>query len=325
MNEQEIINKLNNLKTSLADATWRKSNRSILVSQIYGSSINEAELEFNWPLAFFKGLSLSLAGKVSRSIAATILVLFFVASTGAASIIAARETKPGDSLYMAKIVGEKAQLVFTFDESAKAKLGLRFASNRAEELSQVLAEEGQDAAKARTAESLVSDFKKEISEVKSRIEKISPRTMAVAPKTTANEGSRNDQTKTATSEISQADNHFFQADLGKDKNGIDLAEPETGSKNTNAAATSPATTSKNLENEAASSTPSQLPDPKALVEQAQELLNQKDYEGIISKLDEADKAISQVKIDDKQGIPSENATTSISDLDADKSSTSTIK
>lgn len=321
MSEKEIINKLQSLKNIKADNAWKQGNRSILISQIYGTSKSEAELEFNWLAAFGHELSASLMGKVSRSIATVILSLIFIGSAGTASFIAARETKPGDSLYMAKIMGEKAQLVFTFDDNAKAKLGLQFASNRAEELSKVLAEKGGDGDRAQTAENLVNNFKKEISEVKSRIVKISPEAANLARRA-AGKDSQSDRAKTGASETAEDNNHFFQADLGKDKNGIDLSEPVTGSQKDEV--TPASTTGQEIEKIAASTTP-QLADPKVLVEQAQELLNQGDYGGIINKLEEADKAISQVKIDESHEVTSTaNATTTDSNQETE-SGTSTDK
>ena len=53
----------------------------------------------------------------------------------------AEKTKPGDSLYIAKIVSEKTQYALTFDDKSKAQLGLQFATNRVEEMNKVLAEE----------------------------------------------------------------------------------------------------------------------------------------------------------------------------------------
>jgi hypothetical protein len=287
MNEREIIDQLNKLKSVNAESRWKENNRSILVSQIFGSQTEIKKFEFNWPLIFMKELPFQMVQSVPKSFAAVILTLVFLASAGTASIIAARESKPGDSLYAAKIVGEKAQYALTFNDEDKAKLGMEFAGNRAEEISKVLAETSSDK-KNETVVGLVNDFKKEINNIRTRLEKNKPAENSPLAKNTENKASN---VKNINKDNTEGDNgKFFGADIGKDDKGVEVSG--TAIKNETE---KPTTTPIVAEKPAVSTTtPKTLDDPKALLEEAKVFLDNKNYDATLNKLEAADKAINQV-------------------------------
>ena len=177
MTEQELIKQLNSLNKIKLDNQWKNDNREILLNQI-SSSQEEAQIS---RLASLRSgfrilenmLPQQLIRQLSQPVWAVVLIMVIVFGGGIVSLNASRDTKPGDSLYIAKVISEKAQLAVTFNEKEKAKLGIEFAGNRAKEITQVLAE-ADNAIKEKDAkvEKLTKDFKKEINTVKSRLVKI---------------------------------------------------------------------------------------------------------------------------------------------------------
>src|SRR3989339_293021 len=101
---------------------------------------------------------LSLLRYVSQPVMAVFLIAGVLLGGGFFSLNAAKDTKPGDSLYIAKIISEKTQFALTFNEKKKVKLGIEFAGNRAKEITQVLSEEGDVEIRV---EKLKDNFKKQ--------------------------------------------------------------------------------------------------------------------------------------------------------------------
>ncbi|RLC36908.1 hypothetical protein DRH27_04535, partial [Candidatus Falkowbacteria bacterium] len=215
MADKEILKKLNSLNCIKADSGWKKKSREILLSQITGGDFNKEPEEFHVGLA--QVLSFSWLRRVSQPIMAVFLIVIFILGSGIISLRAARNTKPGDSFYIAKIFNEKAHQVFTFNEEEKARLGLEFAGNRAEELSQVLVEPG-NGDKEEKVEKLVNNFKKEISVAKTRIEKINFKAKS--------EEEPAEEMAEATGPAAEEDDlRVFSANADKDENGIQIFEP----------------------------------------------------------------------------------------------------
>lgn len=166
MKDSHIINNLKELKKVKPDTKWQKDNRALLMNQI-SSGQGEGVLgskfwqKLELPFIYMRSLPQPV-------LAVILIVLFFGGSS--LSMYAARDAQPGQALYVAKKVGEKTQLAFTFDEEKKLKLGLEFANERVQELNQVL--ETQDENTEEKVVRLVEDFKKEISVAKERAEKI---------------------------------------------------------------------------------------------------------------------------------------------------------
>lgn len=165
MKDKDLIKQLNTLKEIKPRSSWVKDNREVLLSQISGGTTNEKYGGYG----FFKKLRFTFATLPQPAIAVFLIGAILIGSS-VASIKAARDSKPGDSLYVAKLINEKAKFALTFSEEKKARLGLEFAGNRAEELRSVLSLNGE-MEKERVA-GLVEDFKKEISVARERLVKI---------------------------------------------------------------------------------------------------------------------------------------------------------
>jgi len=258
MNEKEILGQLNKFQDVKPDDAWKKSNREILLSQI--SNSQSTNVEFSWAQTF--RIHMQALTNMSQPAMAVVLIMLFIVSGGTLGLRASQGTKPGDSLYIAKIISEKAQLAMAFNDESKVKLGIAFAGNRADELTQVLAskdDQPMSVSDKQEVSSLVDSLKQQIINVKSQAEKIQPATSEVAVKPTEDDGGK-----------------IFAAGAGKMVNGLQVSEKVNIPAATKATGTP-------VVKEA---------DTKTILEQAKEYLKQENYDAAISKLEEAGKVIN---------------------------------
>jgi hypothetical protein len=212
---------------------------------------------------------------MARPVWATSLVSVLILVIGVGGVYASKNSKPGDSLYIAKIISEKAQFVVTFNEKDKARLGLEFATNRAKEITQVLEEsEEPENKKIEKVEQLSQNFKKEISQVKSRLTTI---------KATEKQSNQNEE-----------DLQVSGANLSKDSQGMEISEqtkPTVQEKvlvenQSNIISTTTATTTTATVEEVLNNT------DKAL-EEVEKMFDEKNYDGTITKIEEVKQIINQ--------------------------------
>jgi len=275
MNDKDLLKKLNNLKTIKPDDSWKKSYRDILYSQISAGSIDNKQ-ESNLK-TILKNIE---PGKIfihmARPIWVTSLISVLILVVGVGGVYASKNSKPGDSLYIAKIISEKAQFAITFDEKNKAKLGLEFATNRAKEITQVLEESKEpENKKIEKVEQLSQNFKKEISQVKSRLTTI---------KATENKSNQN----------KEEDLQISGANLSKDSQGMKISEqtkPVAQEKilvenQFNIIATTTATST-------IAKTEQVLNNSDKALEEAEKMFDEKNYNGTINKIEEVKQIINQ--------------------------------
>lgn len=290
MNEQELLKQLNNLRNIKPDSQWEKGNRDLLFNQIcgpqsaLGGQSEDREAGISWIKVFGNMAAHSkIIKQLSQPAFIVCAIVIIVFCTGIAGIKAAQNTKPGDSLYIAKIISEKTQFAITFDEKDKAKLGLDFAGNRAREISQVIAE--SDKNKEAQVEKLTKDFKNEIKQVKSRMNAIVKKD-AVAGGSAATGHRQGGAGKPNETQGTEQGAGVFSANLGKDNQRMEISEPEN--KNQSPAATTtetaavktvPVSGGKTLEN---------------ALDEAEKLFDEKNYDGTLNKLNEANDIINKV-------------------------------
>lgn len=263
MNDKKLFKKLNNLKTIKPDDNWKKNYREILLSQIFaGAAANKSEssLKIIWENIMPGKILTDLAKPVWVTFSVSVLILV----VGVGGVYAAKNSKPGDSLYIAKIISEQAQLAITFNEKDKAKLGLDFATNRAREITQVLKESKEPADKKdKKIEQLSQNFKKEISQVKNRLTTI---------KAAENQNKKE----------KEEEPKVFGANLGKNNQRMEIAEPAK-----------PTADPKIDLNQAATTTKENLNSPDKVLAEAEKMFDEKNYDSAIDKLEEANKVINQ--------------------------------
>lgn len=216
MQDKDLFKQLNALKSIKPDRAWKERNRELLFKQIAGDLPSENKLTF---AQILESYIFAPAIKVfSQPVWTAAIIALLALAGGTASIFASRNAKPGDSLYIAKIISEKAQMTLTFNEKEKAKLNIEFAGNRAKELSQVINENKNETVKNEKIEQLSNDFKKEIASAKSKLRNINS-IVAAKKNITAN-----NQSAAAVSGEQNEDNQIFGANSGKSEQGMDVAE-----------------------------------------------------------------------------------------------------
>ncbi len=293
MNEKELISQLNNLKNIKPDDTWKRESRDILLSQIsagdYSSEISERRFAVSYYLRNF----------FHQPVLVVSVILLAVLGGGIFSVGAARDTKPGDSLYIAKIISEKAQLAVTFNEKDKAKLGIEFAGNRAKEIARVLAEESGDDKEVKV-EKLARSFKKEISAAKTRLKNIK----VIKDDKKEKEGVESVQEENAAE---QEDNtQVFSANLGKKDKGMQVYTADNGGSETSSSAAADDSADAAPENSVAGDSGN---DVEQVLGEAEELFARKDYDGTLNKLEEVNNIIDHIDGAADGETQSESATT----------------
>jgi len=171
MTNKELIAKLDSLKNINPDANWLSNNRELLLSQISNSGARELSA---WSVFVINFSSLAkAASKPAYALGAFILILL----TGSIfSHQAFSSAKPNDSLYIARIISEKAKLNTMFNADERNKLAVQFATEHAQDISAVLADPqfNNDENKDQVAK-LNESFNDEINSVKTHISYLSPK------------------------------------------------------------------------------------------------------------------------------------------------------
>lgn len=266
MNEKELIQKLNSLKEIKPDNSWKHQNREILYSQVKNSAGPRKQNIFVSIREFFAQPSFAIVS----------LVAFLI--VGSFFSVRAVNLRPGDSLYIAQVISEKAQLAITFDQEKRSKMEMQFASDRAKMIARVLAEANLEDESNEKSIKLTEDFKREINIVKNKIQE-----MKLAEESKIASG--------AETENREEDVYVMGASLGKDEQGLEFLEaPETeASQATPESGGEAVVASSELEGESdEGGSTGKLDNTHKKLEEAEELFDQKDYNGAFSKLEEID-------------------------------------
>jgi hypothetical protein len=255
MKEKEILRQLNKFQNVAPDDSWKKSNRELLLSQISNSQAQDVEI--GW-LNSLK-IQLQAFNSAYQPAVAVVLILAFIVSGGTFGLKASQDTKPGDSLYIAKRISEKTQLAFTFNEEKKKQLGIEFMGNRMDELSQVLA--------SADAESQKDEMVKTIDNLKREVSNAKNTNLAVKPEEESEEVVEEEQQE-------EEGGMVFTANSNKDEKGIQISESSVP------------------EDKASSTEEIMEEEPEDMLKQAKELLEKEDYDGVILKLEEVGSSIA---------------------------------
>jgi len=177
MTEKDLIAKLNKLQEIKPDSAWLASNRELLLSQVSNSGAREIS---PWQ-SFVINLS-SLANAASKPAYALGVFVLILLGSSAFSHQIFNGAQPNDSMYIARIISEKAKLNTVIDTKERNILAVQFATEHAQDISSVLAdpafnkEENQD-----QVAKLNENFKREITAVKNHIDYIEEPALAAAP------------------------------------------------------------------------------------------------------------------------------------------------
>lgn len=271
MTNKEFIAKLSNLQKTAPDAAWLKSNRELLLTQVSNSGADN--------LSVWKTLLINLSSLAKASVQPAYALGVFVLVLVGGSVFGNQvfsQVKPNDSLYIARIISEKAKLNTIFDTVERDKLAAQFATQHAQEISAVLADPkfNTDQNQAQVA-ALSASFNQEIINAKSRL---------VEEKKTTVDG---DVAIADSAKNNRGLQVFVPGQAPDSITGTSTApaakEGSEGIKDDKLTATSTATTTIEILEKTESGSD--------ILDEAQKLFDQKEYDQASNKLKEADGVI----------------------------------
>lgn len=207
MTDKELIVKLNSLKKVSPDQNWLKDNRDLLVSQISNSGARELS---TWKTFIINFNSFAQAASHPAYALGVFVLVLITGSLFSHQVFSS--AKPNDSLYIARIISEKAKLNTMFNANERNKLAVQFATEHAQDISAVLAdpEFNNDSNKDQVAK-LSESFNQEINSVKSHISYLTPKAVK-----NSDVDVKNDINDTVS-----------MANSLKDNNGVEIFEDKT--------------------------------------------------------------------------------------------------
>jgi hypothetical protein len=166
MTEKDLIKKLHNLREIKADAEWLKSNRDLLYSQISNSGAKEISPWSSFVINFS-----SLAKTISMPAMALGSFLVLILATSIFSHQLLMNAKPNQSLYIARVISEKARLNTILNTESRDKMAAQFAASHAQDIITVLSDPTISSNEQEVAK-LNESFKAEIKTVQKSIAKL---------------------------------------------------------------------------------------------------------------------------------------------------------
>jgi len=162
MTERELIKKLNNLQHVKPDDSWKTSHREILLAQVQNTS-GDFHLS---ALGNFWMLTRNVFASVPQFAWASVAIVLFLA-TGI--FFGDRlPVGPNNSLYIARVISERAKLSAMSDGAAKSRLTVQYSSGHARDIASTLSDANNTSNQAEVAK-LNDTFKTEIAKVKENL------------------------------------------------------------------------------------------------------------------------------------------------------------
>ncbi|MFA5024595.1 MAG: hypothetical protein WC523_06620 [Patescibacteria group bacterium] len=284
MTEKELISKLNSLKNINPDQNWLNSNRELLLSQISNSGATE--------LSVWKTFIINLESLAKTSLQPAVAFGVFALVLISGSLFGQQlftNAKPNDSLYIARIVSEKAKLSLVFNSEAREKMAVQFASNHAQDIASTLADPQFDqAANQDQVAKLNESFNKEVETVKNRVDKLATVT---------------DKNPTTKITANPDDQIFSASENNKDNQGIQVGESRefnpmltfnTSSTNPAVLTATPTLLTTGLTTTTTTTAPTVIEEDSPankILDEAKQLFEKKDYTKALDKLKEVDQII----------------------------------
>ena len=261
MTDKDLIKKLNSLSNISPDLSWKASNRDLLLSQISNSGARDLSA---WQIFVINFNSLAKTVSKPAYALGAFVVLLITGSLFSHQVFG--NAKPNDSLYIARIISEKAKLNTMFNSDERNKLAVQFATEHAQDISAVLAnpEFNNDTNKDQVAK-LNASFDTEINTVKNKINYLIPKK------------DQDVKEVIATDTVSMAGS-------SKDNSGVQLLE----AKSDNKIATPSTATITPVSQTISSSTDASA---DTILDEAKQLFDKKDYTKASNKLKEVDELI----------------------------------
>jgi len=289
MTEKDLIVKLNNLKNVNPDSQWLESNRDLLLTQI--SNAGTVKLSV-WKTFFINLNSFAKTAAKPAYALVTLFMILVVGSLFANTVFGG--AKPNDTLYIARLISEKAKLGTIFNTQQRDKLAAQFATERAQDISAVLAdpEINNNNNQAQIAQ-LSASFNNEINTVKDHLSRLS----------SENAGASKSQVSQATNTKIKADQTATGSDGsvsiagdGKNVNALQIFKDPNLKANWTATSTATSSASSTTATDTVTIDGVKTGTSSAtqkILDDAQKLFDQKSYQEALDKLKEVDQLINK--------------------------------
>lgn len=205
MTDRDLIKKLGNLKEIKPEASWLKANRASLYTQISNSGATQLS---TWS-TFVINLKSVLKTASAPAVALASLMFVLIGSSAYGHLLLSN-TKPNQSLYIARELSEKAKLTTILNTEAREKMASQFAVNNAQDIATVLSDPNFN--NTQEIEKLNVKFNEEINVVRKNVAKL-----------------EKPLTLNSVSEVATNSDEVYSATLGKDKNGVSIVGTENNS------------------------------------------------------------------------------------------------
>ncbi len=291
MKDRELFQQLHNLNSMKPDIVWKNKQRKLFLNQI---NVSSADLSTNDSWVGLSDKFFIFIKTLTQPVGMAFLVVFLLLTGGLTGLRMSQSARPGDSLYLAKIVGEKTQFALALSEKRKVQLGLDFAANRVREIKQIIADDNTKEIKSERIDKLLQDFKAEIKNAKQRIVMISKDKKAVEDSSLLKETEEDKQNSSLNQVENLSEEYIFSAGSAKTDQGIEVSKHSQNQNNSNDIMITnkgKATTTK--QKIASSSLPIISENPEIILDKAGELLQAEDYDKAMDILDKAGKIIDQ--------------------------------
>jgi len=205
MTDKELLKQLNSLKSIKMDSELKESNKRVLMTQISNTISTDFEVKPFNNFFFYVRNVLSMSSKPAMVLSG---VFLFVVTSLFLGNDFYKDSKPNDSLYIARVISERARLNTVFSSTERERLAMEFASKHAEDIATLLMdpkfnnEENQE-----EVAKLTASFRSEIEKVRMNVEK-------------------SENIKTEKPAEKSEDVLVFSASTLKDENGIEISVPE---------------------------------------------------------------------------------------------------
>ncbi len=281
MTDKQLLQQLKALKNINLDEKTKQANKDILFSQISNTFIKSEKIVGGYLFNFKNVFSV-----MSQPLLVVAGIFVFLLSSLVLGSGLYANSKPSDSLYIARVISEKARLNTTFSQSQRDALALKFASDHAKDIATILMDpEFHTEENMAEVEKLNASFQTEISKVKTKIEKKENLNISNTPE--------------------EADGGFvYSASSLTNDNGIEMFIPETNtnpsslnSKNSSStdSATGNGVDVNSLEAQIDTSAEklSGVKDGQEIITEIEKLFSEGRYDDVLKKLSEVESVIKK--------------------------------
>jgi hypothetical protein len=265
MQQKDLISKLNNLKNIKPDSAWMESNRELFLAQISNSGANKLS---TWKVFLINFQSASKAISQPAFALGAFMLLLVASSIFGHKLFS--QAKPNDSLYIARIISEKAKLNTVFDSQERDRMTVKFAANHAKDITTVLSDPNFNNEANQDQVAILNDnFNKEMDTVKNKMV-----SFAAAKASHKSETEKQEELKLSDEAVSIAADNKTDKGIQISKNNDEPIVPVLSAT---------ATLKTNTTTEQASSTPVA---EENIVDETKELFDKKEYNNVTEKLNE---------------------------------------